>query len=365
MEKVKFGIIGCGRIGSRHAEEISNNPRAELTAVCDIIKEKANSLAEKYNCKALFNISELLKEDLDVASICTPSGLHAEMSIEALKSSKHVLCEKPMTLNLIDADKVVEVEKKCGKKFFLVKQNRYNPPIKVLKDVVYNDRLGKITLVNCNVIWNRRKQYYGESDWKGTMKLDGGALMTQCSHFLDLMIWIGGKVKSVYAKMANLTHPYMETEDTGFITIIFENGAIGSLQYTTTAYEKNMEGTMTVIGEKGNVKVGGQYLNTLDFWNVKDLEKPELEPGRGANIYGTYQGSMSNHDKVIENVVGVLLNGEEIATNSLQGKDSIEVMQAAYISALKNKEVNLPLKGEDYDFKLNEQPPFSGNKKSV
>ncbi|MBW2996315.1 Gfo/Idh/MocA family oxidoreductase [Candidatus Woesearchaeota archaeon] len=362
---IKFGIVGCGRIGTRHAEHIFNNKRAELCVVCDIVKEKADELAKKYNARAVYDIKDVLKEDMGVVNICAPSGLHAEMSIKGLEEGKHVLCEKPMTLNLADADMVVEKEKETGKKFFLVKQNRYNPPIKVLKDIVYNKKLGRISLINCNVLWNRRKGYYEESDWKGTMKLDGGALMTQCSHFLDLMVWIGGKVKSVFAKMDNLSHPYMETEDTGFITLIFENGCIGSLQYTTCVYKKNMEGSMTVLGDKGSIKVGGEYLNTLDFWDVEDVEKPELEPGGPANDYGTYKGSMSNHDKVIENVVSALLDGEDIATNSLQGRESIEVMQAAYISALTNKEVELPLKGDNYSFKLNEQEPLSGNKKSV
>ncbi len=365
MKTVKFAIIGCGRIGTRHAEHIHNNKRAELVAVCDIIGNRADELAKKYNSKSVYDFDELLNENYDVISICTPSGMHAEMSIKALKADKHVLCEKPMTLNLSDADKVVEQEQSNGKKFFLVKQNRYNPPIKVLKDVVYNKKLGTISLINCNVLWNRKKEYYVESDWKGTMEQDGGALMTQCSHFLDLIVWLGGKVNSVYAKMANLSHPYMETEDTGFITINFESGCIGTLQYTTCVYKKNLEGTMTVLGDKGSIKVGGEYLNTLPFWDVEGVEKPELEPGNPPNDYGTYKGSMSNHDKVIGNVVDVLLDGKEIATNSQQGRESIEVMQAAYISSIENRPVELPLKGKDYEFKLNKQPPLSGNKKSV
>jgi predicted dehydrogenase len=365
MGKVKFAVIGCGRIGSRHAEHIAKNPRAELVVVCDIVKEKADSLAQKHNCRAVYNIDDALLEKVDVVNICTPSGMHAEHSIKALKAKKHVLCEKPMTVNLADADLVVKAEKKSKRKFFLVKQNRYNPPIKALKEAVYSNKLGKIALINCNVLWNRRPDYYKECNWKGTMAQDGGALMTQCSHFLDLMLWIGGRVKSVYAKMANLTHPYMETEDTGFITLEFESGAVGSLQYTTCVYRKNLEGSMTVLGDKGTIKVGGEYLNTLDFWDVENEAKPELEPGAPANDYGTYKGSMSNHDKVIENVVSVLLDSAEIATNSQQGRESIEVMQAAYISSLTGKKIDLPLKGKNKKFKLNEQPPISGSKKSV
>lgn len=362
---IRFAVVGCGNIGTRHAEHISNNKRAKLCLVCDLIKERADNLTAKFGAEAVYDFDELLKKDVDVVSICTPSGLHADMSVKALKSGKHVLCEKPMTLNLIDADKVIKAEKESGKKFFLVKQNRYNPPIKHLKDVVYNNKLGRVTLVNCNVYWNRRKEYYSESNWKGTMKLDGGALMTQCSHFLDLMIWIGGNVRSVYAKMVNLNHDYIETEDTGFITIQFENGCIGSLQYTTCVHDKNIEGSMTVLGTKGSIKVGGEYLNKLDFWQVEGIDKPELEPGNPPNDYGHYKGSMSNHDKVIENVIAVLLDGEKISTNSLQGRDSIEVMQAAYLSALRNTLIELPLKKESYAFKLNEQPPFNGKSKGV
>ncbi|MEK6932301.1 MAG: Gfo/Idh/MocA family oxidoreductase [Nanoarchaeota archaeon] len=365
MEKIKFGVVGCGRIGTRHAEHIYNNNRAELVAVCDIIKERANNLSKKYGAKAMYDFEDMLKQDIDIINVCTPSGLHAEMSVKSLNNNKHVLCEKPMTLNLHDADKIVEAEKQSHKKFFLVKQNRYNPPIKVLKEMVYNNKLGKISIINCNVLWTRNEDYYKSDSWKGTMNLDGGPLMTQCSHFLDLMIWIGGKVKSVYSKMANINHPYIETEDTGFIILTFENGCVGSLQYTTCAHNKNMEGSMTVIGSKGNIKIGGEYINTLDYWDVEGIEKPELEKGSPPNDYGTYKGSMSNHDKVIENVISVILDDDEIATNSLQGRDSVEVMQAAYISSIKNKEVRLPLKEDEYDFKINEHPPLSGNKKAI
>ena len=365
MEKIKFGIVGCGKIGTRHAEHIYKNENAKLVAVCDIIKEKANNLAKKYNAKAVYDFDEILRHNIDVVNICTPSGLHAEMSVKGLKNNKHILCEKPMSLNLDDANKIVEAEKESSKKFFLVKQNRYNPPVKLLKEAVKNNKLGRISLINCNVIWNRNEDYFKNDPWRGTMHLDGGALMTQCSHFLDLMVWIGGRVKEVYAKMSNLNHPYIETEDTGFIILTFENECIGSLQYTTSAYGKNMEGSMTVIGSKGNVKIGGEYLNTLDYWHVENLEKPELEKGNPPNDYGTYKGSMSNHDKVIENVINVISNNDEIATSSIQGMESIEVMQAAYISSLKNQSVKLPLKDDNYNFKINKQEPITGNKRSI
>ena len=355
MDKIKFGLVGCGRIGSRHVYEISKNKNCKLTAVCDTDKEKADKIGEKYHAKSVYVLRDIFNEDIDILNICTPSGLHAEMTIAGLKNNVHVLCEKPMALSLKEADAIILAEKESKKKLFIVKQNRYNPPVKVLKDFVYKKKLGKIILINSNVLWNRNEDYYRESYWRGTMKLDGGALMTQCSHFIDLMIWVGGKVKTVFANMSNMSHPNIETEDTGIIILGFENGSIGSLQYTTSTYGKNMEGSITVLGTKGSIKVGGEYINKLEFWNVEGEKKPKLDPGKGANDYGTYKGSMSNHDKVIENVVDVLMNNAEIATNSLRGRESVEVMQACYISSKKKIQVSLPLKGEDYAFKINEE----------
>ncbi|HEX6851252.1 MAG TPA: Gfo/Idh/MocA family oxidoreductase [Candidatus Polarisedimenticolaceae bacterium] len=363
--KLRFGLVGCGRIGSRHAEQIAKNPRAELTVACDVEGDRARAVAERFGGRATERFEDALGPEVDIVSVCTPSGLHAAMSIAALGGGKHVLCEKPMTMSVADAEAVVEAERRSGKRFLLVKQNRYNPPIRFLKDLAWHKRLGQITLINCNVIWNRRKSYYDESPWRGTMHLDGGALMTQCSHFLDLMIWIGGAVHSVSAIMANLTHPYVETEDAGFVTLRFRSGALGSLQYTTNAYEKNIEGSMTILGTEGSVKVGGEYLNTLEFCNVRDLESPTLEPGNPANDYGSYKGSMSNHDKVIENAVEVLLDAKEIAVNSVQGLESIEALQAAYVSAIERREVKLPLSGADRAFRLDRQPPLSGAKRRL
>jgi predicted dehydrogenase len=363
--RLRFGLVGCGRIGTRHAEQIAKNSRAQLVVSCDVEPARAASVADRFGGAAKERFEDVFRPDVDIVSICTPSGLHAEMSVAALNAGKHVLCEKPMTMCVADAEAVVEAERRSGKRFLLVKQNRYNPPIRFLKDLAWNRRLGDVTLINCNVIWNRRKAYYEESPWRGTMRLDGGALMTQCSHFLDLMIWIGGPVESVSASMANLTHPYVETEDAGFVTLRFRSGALGSLQYTTNAYEKNIEGSMTILGTQGSVKVGGEYLNTLEFCNVKDLAPPSLEPGNPANDYGSYKGSMSNHDKVIQNAVEVLLDSKEIAVNSLQGLESVEALQAAYVSAIERREVKLPLAGAERAFRLDRQPPLSGTKRHL
>jgi predicted dehydrogenase len=292
----------------------------------------------------------LRDKDIDVVSVCTPNGLHADMSIAALNAGKHVLCEKPMTLTLKEAERVVKANKKSGKKFFLVKQNRYNPPIIALKELFKKGQLGHVFFINATVYWNRNDEYYDEVDWRGTRKMDGGALFTQSSHFLDLMLWLGGEAKSVFAVMKNAAHKNIETEDLGVMIIRFKNGAIGTLQYTTAVYEKNFEGTIGVLGTKGTVKIGGKYINELEYWNVEGVEQPKLETGNPANDYGKYQGSMSNHDKVYKNVVDTLLNGEQIATPAEQGKESVEVMQAAHISAIQGKEIFLPLVGQDHDF---------------
>jgi predicted dehydrogenase len=364
MTRIRFGVVGCGKIGKRHAERIRQNRDTELVGVYDIVPERAECFAETYKCQRFDTYDELLRAELDIVNICTPSGLHASMSLEALEAGKHVLCEKPMTTCLVDADEVIQAEKASGKRFFLVKQNRFNPPVKALKECAKDGRLGNILFMGCSVFWNRTRQYYAADDWRGTMVLDGGALMTQCSHFLDLMVWIGGAVRVVNAQMSNLAHPYIETEDTGVVNLEFMNGAQGVLQYTTAAYKENLEGSLAVLGSSGTIKVGGQYLNTLAHWSVEGCEAPILEKGAEPNDYGTYKGSMSNHDKVIDNVVRVLNGLEQIATNSAQGRESIEVMQAAYVSALSGRRVGLPLAGDDYSFRIGEHPPLSGHRKA-
>ena len=225
--QIRFGIIGCGAISAKHVKAILDNPNAELVAACDTNTELAEKIAKQTGCKAYTDYQELLKDkDVDVVSVCTPNGLHAEMSIAALEAGKHVLCEKPMTLSLLEAERVVEANNKSGKKFFLVKQNRYNPPIVALKELFKNGQLGHVFLINATVYWNRNDEYYDAVDWRGTRRMDGGALFTQSSHFLDLMLWLGGEAKSVFAVMKNAAHKNTETEDLGVIIVKFKNGAI-------------------------------------------------------------------------------------------------------------------------------------------
>ena len=335
--KIKFGIIGCGRIAQRHAEHIRTY--GELIAACDIKTNAVDSLSRKYLCKAFKNVEEMLSADLDldVVSICSPNGLHCEHSIKALRAGYHVLCEKPMAISISDCGKMIFEAEKANKRIFVIKQNRFNPPIEAIKQVIDEGKIGKIFSVQLNCFWNRNEDYYANS-WKGTKELDGGTLFTQFSHFIDLLYWIVGDVKTVLAFTRNHGHKkIIEFEDSGVVALEFENDAIGTINYNVNSYGRNMEGSLTIFGEKGTVKVGGQYLNELEYQNICDYEIKELPAGNKPNNYGTYIGSMSNHDKVYRNVVEVLRDGKSIATNVFEGMKTVEIIEKVYSSALKNR----------------------------
>lgn len=333
MKKLKFIIIGCGRIAQRHAEHINN--QAELVAVCDIVIEKADLFASKYNSVAYYDIDELLSKcsDVDVVSICSPNGLHAEHSIKAFKAGFHVLCEKPMAISVHDCGEMIKAAEQANKRLFAIKQNRFNPPVVAVKEAIEKGYLGKIYSIQLNCFWNRNNDYYHNS-WKGTKDLDGGTLYTQFSHFVDLVYWMIGDVKRAYALTSNFAHKdIIEFEDTGVIALEFYNGAIGGINYTVNSFQKNMEGSLTIFGEKGTVKIGGQYLNELEYQNIEGFEIKDLPEGNKPNNYGNYVGSMSNHDKIYENVINVLLNGDSIATNSFEGLKTVEIIDKIYQSA--------------------------------
>jgi UDP-N-acetyl-2-amino-2-deoxyglucuronate dehydrogenase len=325
---ITFAIIGCGRIAKRHAEQIVKV--GKLAAVCDVMEERAIEMAASFGAKAYYNIDDLLlnENEIDVVSICTPNGLHALHSIAALKANKHVLCEKPLSINAGDAKNMIAAATNANKKLWVVKQNRYNPPIAFLKELIANNALGKIYSFQINCFWNRPTAYY--QDWKGTKSLDGGTLYTQFSHFIDLMYWLVGDVASVKASTKNHAHSTIEFEDGGAVIFEMKNGAIGTLNYTVNSFAKNMEGSFTVFAEKGTVKVGGQYLNELEYFNVEGIEKPNLPMGNPANGYGFYQGSMSNHDKVYENLVLALQNDAHPFANGEEGLKTVEIIEMIY-----------------------------------
>lgn len=334
MNNIKFGIIGCGRIAHRHAEHIFS--KGLLKAVCDIDINKADELANKYQVKAYYTVDEMIvqEQDIDVMAICSPNGLHASHAIKALKAGFHVLCEKPMAITSNDCGEMIKAAERANKRLFAIKQNRFNPPVESLKKVIDDGRLGKILSIQLSCFWNRNPDYYHNS-WKGTKDLDGGTLFTQFSHFIDLLYWMVGDVKKAQAYMSNYLHQgIIEFEDTGVIILEFAHGAIGTVNYTVNSHQKNMEGSLTVFGEKGTVKIGGQYLNELEYQNIENYKITNLPEGNKPNNYGNYMGSMSNHDKVYDNVIDVLQNNASISTNSYEGLKTVEIIEKIYSSAL-------------------------------
>jgi UDP-N-acetyl-2-amino-2-deoxyglucuronate dehydrogenase len=336
--KINFAIVGCGYIGKRHAEHIAK--LGNLIAVCDVKELRAIQLADSYKCAHYFYIDHLLNElyDLDVVSVCTPNGLHAEHTIKALKNGNHVVCEKPMALNASDCKSMIKTAKEVGKTLFIIKQNRFNPPIIALKKVIVEERLGKILNVQLNCFWNRTDAYYLDSDWKGKKSLDGGILYTQFSHFIDLLYWLVGDISNVYSITRNFIHSNtIEFEDSGAVILEFKCGAIGTINFTINSYQKNMEGSITIMGEKGTVKVGGQYLNVLEYQCIENYVISDIPESRPANEYGFYQGSMSNHDKIYENVIYVLNNNGKVATTGEDGLKTVEIIEKIYSSLILDK----------------------------
>ena len=333
---IKFGLIGCGRIAHRHAEHIKN--KAKLVAVCDIVEEKAIKLAEKYGARSYTSVAKMLqceKLELDVITICSPNGLHAEHSIQSLKAGFHTLCEKPLAINVSDCGDMILAAEKSNKRLFAIKQNRFNPPVEAVKKAIDLGKLGKIYSVQLSCFWNRNNDYYKDS-WKGSKDMDGGTLYTQFSHFVDLLYWMIGDIKNVEAYTRNFAHQgIIEFEDTGVVIAEFYSGAIGTINYTVNSFDKNMEGSLTIFGEKGTVKIGGQYLNELEYQNIKDYKIENLGEGNKPNSYGTYFGSMSNHGAIYDNLIDVLINGASISTNAFEGLKTVEIIDKIYNSVNK------------------------------
>jgi len=330
-DNINFAIIGFGRIGTRHAQRIHENPAARLIAVCDQKNARLSEMTSLYDANPYHDYRQMLqRDDIDVVCICTPNGLHAEMAIAAANAGKHILCEKPMCIRVAEGTRMIEAAADNNVHLFVVKQNRYNPPIAKVKDILNAGILGQIYMLVINVYWNRGDDYYDDSDWKGTKALDGGTLYTQMSHFIDLMLWFGGAVNRIDIVGTKRQHKQIEFEDNGVILTTFTSGAIGSFNYTVCAEQQNMEGSITIIAENGTVKVGGQYLNTLEYEVIRDYKIPDLEPSRPANDYGKYRGSMSNHDKVIQNVIDVLLNSHQPHVTALEALKTVEFIETCY-----------------------------------
>lgn len=336
--RLNFAIIGCGTIAERHALFI--NKLGHLAAVCDIKPHRAQRLGAKYGANIYTSIDELLTKEkkINVVTISTPNGLHAEQTIKALKAGFHVLCEKPMAIKSDDCHKMIDEAERAGKKLFIVKQNRYNPPVSAVKKAIEEGRLGHILSAHLGCYWNRNEDYYNNSDWKGTREIDGGSLFTQFSHFIDLLFWLIGDIKEAYAFIDNFIHKNVsEIDDIGVVAIKFLSGALGSIHFTVNCFEKNMEGSLTIFGEKGTVKIGGQYLNELEYQRINNYKIKNLPKGNPSNQYGSYEGSMSNHEEVYKNVIDTLQDKGSIAASGYEGMKTVEIIEKIYLSANKPK----------------------------
>ena len=324
----RFAIIGCGNIAARHAEHIQSC--GKLVAVCDVIESRVQVLGNQYHANIYKDHKMLLEnEQPDIVVICTPNGLHAGHAEDALLLGAHVLCEKPMVIHATDGRKLVKTAADSGKKLFVVKQNRFNPPVAAIKQLIEEGKLGKITGFHINCAWNRPPAYY-ENSWRGTRDLDGGILYTQFSHFIDILHWYMGNISQVSGWRANLSHQHsIEFEDTGAASIVMESGAIGSISYTINAYRSNMEGSFTLFGEKGTVKIGGQYLNTIEYFSVENETPPVIQYGP-SNNYGFYKGSMSNHGNVYEELVKALDDPSYKFLEAEEALKSVEMIEQIY-----------------------------------
>ena len=344
--KVKIAVVGCGHIGKRHIEMIQRNPDAELTAICDILPLERLGLNQltTYHLPLTTNhlplttyspsLESLLSSapPFDVLNICVPNGLHAAMAIRGMETGHHVVIEKPMALNTEEAGKILTAANQYDKKVFCVMQNRYSPPSVWIKEMVDSGRLGKLFLVQINCFWNRDARYYQPDSWHGSKMLDGGTLFTQFSHFIDLMYWLFGDIQNIGARFMDFNHRTLtDFEDSGVVTFDFVNGGSGVFNYSTSIFDTNFESSVTILAENGTIKIGGQYMNEVEYCHVKDYSMPVLAPTNPGNDYGTYKGSAQNHHLVIDNVVKVLKNkGEEITTNAGEGYKVVDIIERIY-----------------------------------
>lgn len=341
-DKVKFVVVGCGHIGKRHAEMIRRNAESELVAMCDVREEAAQEISH-FGVPYFTSMEEMMDSGLgfDVVNICSPNGLHAKQSILALERRKHVVCEKPMGLTKAECEQVIFKSLQVSRHVFGVMQNRYSPPSVWLKEMVDQERLGKIFMVQINCYWNRDDRYYRKAGWKGTQALDGGTLFTQFSHFIDIMYWLFGDIDQIQGKFADFTHHDLtDFEDSGMVNFRFVNGGMGCINYSTAVWDKNLESSMTIIGEKGSIKVGGQYMNEVEYCHVHDYEMPQLAESSPANDYGSYKGSAANHHFIIENVVDTLKNRTSATTNALEGLKVVEIIERIYSTRDQQKTIS-------------------------
>ncbi|MBD3252117.1 gfo/Idh/MocA family oxidoreductase [Candidatus Pacearchaeota archaeon] len=339
MKKIKFGLIGCGRVSKKHLDSIKLIDDAELKAVCDIVEERARDVSEKMGCEYYTDYKELLKDDeIEVVNVCTPPSEHEEMVVNCAKSKKHIICEKPMSLRLLEAKNMIEACRHNNIRLFIVKQNRYNLPIKKLKEAINNERFGDLFFLNATVRWSRDQNYYDRDPWRKLKNGGCGVLMNQTSHHLDMLYYLGGEIESVNCYKKTFAHD-VEVEDGAVAVIKFKNGALGTFEGSTCAFPKDIEGSISILGRKGSVKIGGFAMNKVDFWMFDDRGKEDEEMNylitNPPNVYGF------GHFDLIREVINCLKNEKDSELDGDKVIESLKLIIAMQRSAKENREVFL------------------------
>ncbi|MBT4483753.1 MAG: Gfo/Idh/MocA family oxidoreductase [Candidatus Latescibacteria bacterium] len=346
---LKFALVGCGRIAKKHSELLGggNITNASLAAVCDIVEEKARRMGDMYNVPFYTDFHKMMSEmgdGIDAVSILTPSGLHAEHCLELASYGRHIIVEKPMALTLDDADNMIQSCAGNNCQLFVIKQNRFNVPVVKLREAIEAGRFGKLVLGTVRVRWCRTQEYYDMDAWRGTWALDGGVLTNQASHHIDLLEWMMGEIDSVFARgMTSLVD--IEVEDTAVVVLTFSNGALGIIEATTATRPRDLEGSLSILGEKGTVEIGGFAVNQMKVWNFvgeneddkEVLEKYSVNP---PDVYGF------GHQAYYEHVVGCISHGKQNLVDGLEGRKSLELISAIYESIESGREVLLRFKPE-------------------
>ena len=340
--KIRIAIVGCGRIAKNHFGSIATHADSiELVAVCDIDQQVLASTSKEHGVKGYQHLDYMLQqEQLDLVVLCTPSGLHSMQAQTTAKYKVNVMTEKPMATRWHDGVNMVKACDEAGVRLFVVKQNRRNATLQLLKSSVTKERFGRIYMVNINVFWTRPQEYYDSAKWRGTWEFDGGAFMNQASHYVDLVDWLIGPVESLQAYTGTLARN-IEVEDTGVVSIKWRSGALGSMNVTMLTYPKNLEGSITIIGEKGTVRVGGLAVNEIQHWEFSEAD-PDDEKIKTAS-YETTSVYGFGHPLYYKNVIDVLRGEAAPETDGREGLRSLETLIAIYLSARDSKRVSLPL----------------------
>ena len=342
-KRIGIALLGCGRISQNHVQAIAKIPELELVACADVDLARAQVTAAKAGGIPAFGSLEamLAGASCDAVTLCTPSGLHPKHGIVAARAGKHVICEKPMAITLASADTLVQACDEAGVQLFVVKQNRLNPSIQLLRRAVDKGRFGRIFMANATVRWARPQEYYDQAPWRGTWEFDGGAFMNQASHYVDLIQWLVGPVESVVAKTATLARQ-IEAEDSGAAVLRFRSGAIGVIEVTMLTFPRNLEGSITILGEKGTVKIGGTAVNKVETWQFADYDDDdklvEQASTNPSSVYGF------GHEGYYHNVLAVLQGRAAPDTDGRAGRKSLELILGIYESAKSGQDVPLPLR---------------------